>query len=277
MGWPISHSRSPRLHGYWLDHHGIDGIYVPLAVRPEALETALRSLPNLGFRGCNLTIPHKEAALEIVDEVTTQAERIGAINTIIIDDDGRLRGDNTDGFGFMANLNAEGRSWRVSDGPAVLLGAGGAARAIAVALIEAGAPALSLLNRTAERARRLASELRLLAAGVDITLPSWDERHEALGGANFLVNTTSLGMAGQPPLSIDLDRLPNTALVNDIVYTPLETGLLAAARRRGNPVVDGLGMLLHQGRPGFSAWFGVDPAVTDSLRQVMLDHRAKPS
>ncbi len=270
MGWPVHHSRSPRLHGYWLDHYGIDGTYVPLAVAPERLERALRGLHALGFQGCNLTIPHKEAALSIVDEVTEAARRIGAVNTVVVGSDGRLTGDNTDGFGFMANLLAEDGSWRAADGPAVILGAGGAARAVAVALIEAGVVELRLLNRTMARAERLAIELREMVGGLAVTVVPWEERNDALSGTNLLVNTTSLGMEGQPPLVIDLGQLPAPALVTDIVYAPLETELLAAARARHHPVVDGLGMLLHQGRPGFSAWFGVDPTVTDELRHAVL-------
>ncbi len=270
MGWPVHHSRSPRLHGYWLDHYGIDGTYVPLAVAPGRLEQALRGLHALGFQGCNLTIPHKEAALAIVDEVTERAQRIGAVNTVMVGADGRLTGDNTDGFGFIANLRAEERSWRPADGPAVLLGAGGAARAIAVALIEAGVLELRLLNRTTARAERLAIELRRMVDGLVVTVEPWEVRDDALSGANLLVNTTSLGMEGQPPLMINLGQLPSSALVTDIVYAPLETELLAAARARHHAVVDGLGMLLHQGRPGFSAWFGVDPAVTDELRHAVL-------
>lgn len=270
MGWPVHHSRSPRLHGYWLDHHGIDGVYMPLAVAPEKLEQALRSLPMLGFQGANLTIPHKEAALAIVDETTERARCIGAVNTVVVGEDGRLIGDNTDGFGFIANLNANEKAWRASAGPAVILGAGGAARAVTVASIEEGTTEVRLLNRTLERAERLANELLAMEGSFKIVVVPWEERHGALDGANLLVNTTSLGMEGQPPLSVDLGDLPKTALVTDIVYAPLETELLAAARARDNAVVDGLGMLLHQGRPGFSAWFGVDPVVTDELRQVVL-------
>ena len=270
MGWPVHHSRSPRLHGYWLEHYGIDGTYVPLPVHPDRLEQALRALPVLGFRGSNLTIPHKEAALAIVDEVTETARRVGAVNTVLVGDDDRLIGDNTDGFGFMASLLAEETSWHAVAGPAVLLGAGGAARAIAVALIDAAVPELRLVNRTRERAERLANDLRAMSEDTEIMTLSWEERENALKDANLLANTTSLGMDGQPSLEICIDQLPAAALVTDIVYAPLETGLLAAARERRNPVVDGLGMLLHQGRPGFSAWFGVEPAVTDELRRVVL-------
>jgi shikimate dehydrogenase len=270
MGWPVGHSLSPRLHGFWLRQHRIDGAYVPLAVAPDRLEQALRALPAMGFRGANLTIPHKEPALTVVDQVTPAAERIGAVNTVIVGPDGLL-GDNTDGYGFMANLAAGAPDWRAADGPAVLLGAGGAARAIAVVLIDAGAPELRLVNRTRARAETLAEQLADPARerGTVLTVLRWQDK-DALFGASLLVNTTSLGMTGQPPLEIDLAPLPARALVTDIVYSPLETGLLATARARGHAVVDGLGMLLHQARPGFHAWFGVDPEVSDALRATVL-------
>jgi shikimate dehydrogenase len=270
MGWPVSHSLSPRLHGFWLRQHRIDGAYLPLAVAPDRLEQALRALPAMGFRGANLTIPHKEPALAAVDRITPAATRAGAVNTVIVGPDGLL-GDNTDGYGFMSNLAAGAPAWRAGDGPAVLLGAGGAARAIAVALIDAGAPELRLVNRTLTRAETLAGQLADVARkrGTVLTVLPWQDRR-AFSGACLLVNTTSLGMTGQPPLEVDLAPLPARALVTDIVYSPLETQLLAAARARGHPVVDGLGMLLHQARPGFRAWFGVDPEVSDALRATVL-------
>jgi shikimate dehydrogenase len=265
MGWPVAHSLSPRLHGHWLRRYGIDGAYVPLPVPPERLEQALRALPALGFAGVNLTIPHKEPAVSLMDRLSPAAARIGAVNTVVVEPDGTLFGDNTDGFGFIASLSESGVGWQADAGPAVLLGAGGAARAVAVALLDAGAPEVRLLNRTPERARTLAGEL-----GGPIYAVEWAERSAALDGAALLVNTTSLGMRGQPPLVLALDALPRTALVTDVVYTPLITALLAVARARGNPVVDGLGMLLHQARPGFRAWFGVDPVVDDDLRAAVL-------
>ena len=270
MGWPVGHSLSPRLHGFWLRQHRIDGAYLPLAVAPDRLEQALRALPAMGFRGVNLTIPHKEPALALVDRVTPAAVRIGAINTVIVGEGG-LIGDNTDGYGFMANLAAGAPGWQPAAGPAVLLGAGGAARAIAVALIDAGTPELRLVNRTLARAEALAAQLADPARerGAALTVLSWQDPH-SLAGAALLVNTTSLGMSGQPALAIDLAALPAAALVTDIVYSPLETDLLAAARARGHAVVDGLGMLLHQARPGFRAWFGVDPEVTDAQRATVL-------
>jgi len=270
MGWPISHSRSPRLHGYWLRTHGIDGAYLPFAVAPENLVTALDALPALGFRGVNITVPHKEAALRRCDAVDDHARRIGAVNTIVVAADGTLHGSNTDAFGFLENLRQES-AWRATDGPAVLLGAGGAARAVAVALLDAGVPALRIANRTAARVEALATAL-----DGPVEVVAWDDRAAALADAALLVNTTTLGMTGAPPLNIDLSTLPSTAVVNDIVYAPLETDLLAAARARGNPVVDGLGMLLHQARPGFEKWFGVRPSVDAALRDfVLADLREK--
>jgi len=265
MGWPVAHSRSPRLHGFWLAQHDIDGAYLPLPVHPQNLAAALRALPLLGFTGVNITLPHKAAALALVDRVSEEAQRIGAINTVVVAADGLLEGSNTDGYGFLAHLKASAPAWRASDGPAVLLGAGGAARAIAVALLGAGVPELRLANRTARRTAELAEALGPRVEPID-----WEQRSGALDGAALLVNSTTLGMAGQPPLKISLHRLPRPAVVYDIVYVPLETPLLAAARARGNISVDGLGMLLHQALPGFAAWFGVTPEVTPELREFVL-------
>jgi len=253
------------LHGYWLRLHGIDGAYVPLAVAPEAVERALQALPALGFAGVNVTLPHKQSAYSACDTLTDRARRIGAVNTLIVKE-GRLHGDNTDGFGFLENLRQAMPSWRVSRGPAVVLGAGGAARAVCAALLDAGAPQVRLLNRTMDRAEAIADAL-----GGPITCAPLSESSRVMVDAGLLVNTTSLGMEGQPPLSLDLEVLPPDTIVNDLVYAPLETSLLATARGRGNPVVDGLGMLLHQARPGFEAWFGVMPKVTDDLRDAVLD------
>ena len=265
MGWPVEHSRSPLLHGFWLNQHKIDGDYRLLPVRPEDLRAALRDLATQGFAGCNLTVPHKQAALAIVDEVDAAAARIGAVNTVIVRRDGTLEGRNTDAFGFRENLRAAQPAWQAGTGPAVVLGAGGAARAVVAALLDDGAPAIRLVNRSHDRAGALASAL-----GGPIEVIDWPRRYDALAGAALLVNTTSLGMTGQPPLDLALDALPRTAVVNDIVYAPLDTALLSAARRRGNLVVDGLGMLLHQARPAFAAWFGVMPEVTPALRQAVV-------
>ena len=265
FGWPIAHSRSPRLHGFWLERHGIDGVYVPLAVAPENFEPAFRALPALGFRGVNVTVPHKEAALAACDEVDPQAQRIGAVNTVAVDPSGRLVGSNTDAFGFIENLRGCKR-WDAASGPAVVLGAGGAARAIAVALIVAGAPEVRIVNRTRSRAEELAEAL-----GEGVTVADWDARADALADAALLVNATTLGMDGHDALDIDLAALPKRAVVTDIVYTPLQTTLLAAAAARGNPTVDGLGMLLYQAQPGFEQWFGVRPEVDEALRRFVLD------
>lgn len=266
MGWPVAHSRSPRLHGYWLRQYGIDGAYIPLPVRPEHFMDALRALPKLGFAGANVTVPHKETALAGVDRCSAEARRMGAVNTIVAMPDGTLEGRNTDGFGFLENLRSARPGWRASAGPALMLGAGGSARAAAVALLDDGVPELRIANRSIERAEKLASDL-----GGRINVCPWDERTTAIGDVALLVNTTTLGMAGHPPLELSLERLPRGAVVSDLVYAPLETPLLAAARARGNAAVDGLGMLLHQARPGFAAWFGVEPEVTPELRAFVLD------
>lgn len=265
IGWPVTHSKSPRLHGHWLAQYGIDGAYIPLPVSPDDLPSAVRALPKLGFQGANVTVPHKAAAAELCDELEPHAQRLGVVNTLICTRDG-LRGANTDGLGFLNNLFHGAPNWRPEAAPAVVLGAGGAARAVVVALLDAGAREIRVLNRTRARAESLAQEF-----GEHIRVFAWGDWAQAFPDAGLLVNTTSLGMTGQPALSVDLTTLPRNALVNDIVYQPLETGLLAAARARGgNPVVDGLGMLLHQAVPGFQAWFGVHPEVTDDLRARVL-------
>src|SRR5260221_7965533 len=268
MGWPVAHSRSPALHNFWLEEQGIDGVYMPLPVQPEQLGQALRALPALGFRGCNLTIPHKQQALSIVDRIEPLARRIGAINTIIVAPEGSLEGRNTDAFGFRENLRDAIPDWNPSAGPAVVLGAGGAARAVVAALIEARVEEIRLVNRTEARAELLARELTVPSAR--ITVHPWIARNSALADAGLLVNTTSLGMADEPELKIGLTQLPLSAVVVDIVYVPLETTLLAAARRRGHRVVDGLGMLLHQGRPGFQAGFGAPARAARALRAAIL-------
>jgi shikimate dehydrogenase len=268
IGWPVSHSRSPVLHGFWLDETGVDGAYLPLPVKPDHIEQALRALPVLGFRGCNLTVPHKQAALAIVDRIDPLARRIGAINTIMVAPDGSLQGTNTDIFGFSENLRELAPQWKPTSGPAVVLGAGGAARAVVAALSDAGTAEIRIVNRTLARAEALAGDL--LTPQTRITIHSWDEASAVLRDAGLLVNTTSLGMVREPPLVLDLSPLPLSAPVVDVVYVPLETDLLAAARQRGHPAVDGLGMLLHQGRPGFESWFGAPVRVTDGLRRAIL-------
>ncbi|MEQ8735388.1 MAG: shikimate dehydrogenase [Rhodospirillaceae bacterium] len=264
MGWPISHSLSPRLHGYWLREHRIAGSYVPLPVKPENLEHALRALPRLGFRGVNLTVPHKEKALLFMDNVSDIAKRIGAVNTVFVDERGSLSGTNTDAEGFLKNVRLTADHWDESQ-PAVVLGAGGAARAVVAALIDSGVPEIRLFNRTRSKAENLASSI----AG-PIRVYDWSQRADSLSGAGLLVNTTTLGMVNQPPLEISLQALPKTAVVNDLVYAPLETALLTDARTLNLNVVDGLGMLLHQAVPGFAGWFDVQPKVTEELRTFVL-------
>ena len=264
MGFPVMHSRSPKLHNYWLAQHGLTGAYLPLAIRSEGLRAALRALPALGFSGCNLTIPHKEAALALVDRVDPVARRIGAMNCVVVTPDGSLEGQNHDAFGFVESIREAQPHWRADAGPIVVVGAGGGARAVLVSLIDQGAREIRLVNRTPARAAALQRDL-----GGPITALAWEKREDALAGAAMLVNTTNQGMVGTPPLDLALDALPPSALVSDIVYIPRETSLLAAARKRGNPTVNGLGMLLHQARPAFRAWFGIMPDVTPELRAMI--------
>jgi len=264
MGWPVLHSRSPKIHNYWFARYGLAGTYLPLAIRADGLAAALRALAPLGFAGCNLTIPHKEAAVAIVDRVDPLARRIGAINCVVVAPDGTLDGRNDDGFGYVESILEAQPEWRADAGPIVVVGAGGGARAVLVALADRGAREIRLINRTPGRAQALAKEF-----GGPIRPIAWDERHAALAGAAMLVNATNQGMAGELDLDLALDRLPATALVSDIVYIPRETPLLAAARRRGNRTVNGLGMLLNQARPAFAAWFGMMPEVTPELRAMI--------
>ena len=270
MGWPVGHSLSPLLHGYWLERYGVDGAYVPLPVRPEDLALAFKCLPRLGFLGWNVTLPHKEAAFRLVDGRDETAERMGAVNTVLVLPDGRTHGLNTDGYGFVANLREQAPGWRPDAGPAALIGAGGAARGVAVALLDAGLPGLRITNRTRERAESLALELRRLFDR-PIEVVDWLRSGALLEGAGLCVNATSLGMAHQPALGLDLETLPLKASVADLVYIPLETKLLRHARERGHPVVDGLGMLLHQAVPGFAHWGGCMPAVDGGLRTHLLE------
>lgn len=265
IGWPIAHSRSPLLHGHWLQRYGIKGHYVPLAIRPEHLAEALRSLPRLGFVGLNVTIPHKEAVLALADVVTDRAALIGAANTLILRSDGKIHADNTDGYGFMANLHQNAPDWLPASGPAALLGAGGAARAVVASLLDAGVPELRIANRTRLRTEQLRAEF-----GSRVVVCDWAEASGMLAGAVTVVNATSMGMEGKPALRVSLDDLSPQALVTDLVYTPLDTPLLAEARQRGCVTVDGLGMLLHQAAPGFERWFGQRPEVDDALRAAIL-------
>lgn len=272
VGWPVEHSRSPALHGFWLRQHGIDGHYGRLPVEPnlaalQALVAFLKATPNA--RGCNLTLPHKIDILPLLDHIHPDAERIGAVNTVIKQPDGSLEGRNSDAFGFLAALQQGAPQWRAAAGPAVVLGAGGAARAVVCSLVDAGVPELRLINRTQASATALGLAF-MPRDGRQIMIDRWDERSAMLDGATLLVNTTSLGMKGQPPLELDLARLPRTAVVDDIVSVPLETPLLAAARARGNVCIEGIDMLLHQGRMGFEAWFGHKVEVTKEQRDAVL-------
>jgi shikimate dehydrogenase len=262
MGWPISQSRSPMLHNYWFERHDLAGSYVPLAIRPENLGAALRALPALTFAGCNLTIPHKQEAMRIVDEVDITARKIGAISCVVVRPDGSLAGSNNDWFGFVHNILEFVPDWRADVGPVAVMGAGGGARAVIYGLMQRGARDIRLCNRTHARALNLAKDF-----GGPITVLPWEQRHDAVDGIAMLVNATSQGMIGQAALDLKLDKLPVSALVNDIIYIPRETPLIAAARARGNRTVTGLGMLLHQGIPAWQAWFGITPAVTAELRR----------
>ena len=264
MGWPVMHSRSPLMHNHWFRQHGLAGAYVPLAIEPQGLAAALKALRPLGFAGCNLTIPHKQQAMTIVDEVDTVAKRIGAISCVVVRPDGSLSGTNNDWFGFIHNLRQELPDWRADAGPVVVLGAGGGSRAVCYGLMQEGAKEIRLVNRTFARARGLADEF-----GGSIQALPWERRHDSLDGAAMVVNATSQGMVGQPALDLRLDKLSKTALAADIIYIPLETPFLAAARQRGNRTANGLGMLLHQGRPAWKMWFGIEPVVTAELRSMM--------
>lgn len=265
MGWPIAHSLSPALHSYWLRYYAIDAEYTREPVRPEELAKALARLKSDDWRGCNLTIPLKETAIVLMDRLDDTARRIGAVNTVVVEN-GKLAGFNTDGFGFVENLRAAAPDFNPKGARATVLGAGGAARAVVDALARAGAREILIFNRSLQRAKALGE-----AVAPDVArIHPWEDRNRGLEDADLVVNTTSLGMTGHPPLDLDLVRLPKSAVVNDIVYAPLETTLLQAAKARGNRVVDGLGMLLHQGRPGFELWFGVMPEVTPALRQAVL-------
>lgn len=270
IGWPVDHSQSPRLHGYWLAHHGIDGAYVPLAVPPDRLAEAVAGLPALGFSGANVTIPHKTAVIPLLHHVTAVARQIGAVNTLIVNGDGTITGTNTDAQGFLDNLKQQAPAWN-PDRPAAVIGAGGAARAVCAALINAGVPEILLFNRTVDKAAELAESLRIHRAAAIFPLPltggMWKTRARDIG---LMVNATALGMTGHPALNLDLSVLRPDTVVADIVYAPLKTPLLAAAEQHGLTAVDGLGMLLHQARAGFSQWFGTMPEVTGELRAFVL-------
>lgn len=265
IGHPIAHSRSPALHGYWLRHYGIAGHYVPMDVATEDLAQVLHSLPKAGFVGCNITIPHKEAALELADVISDRAALIGAANTLIFRPDGKIHADNTDGYGFIANLRAGAPDWIPELGPAAVIGAGGAARAIVASLLEVGCPEVRISNRSRPRADQLRTEF-----GARVVVYDWAQVGNMLEGAVTVVNTSSMGMTGGPDFRVPLDALSADAVVTDIVYSPLRTPLLVEAEARGCVTVDGLGMLLHQAVPGFERWFGQRPEVTPELRAAVL-------
>ncbi len=264
LGWPVAHSRSPVIHNHWLEHYGIPGRYVLFGVPPEKLEAAVRGIATLGLRGCNVTTPHKQAIFPLLDRVDDLARRIGAVNTVVVETDGTLTGFNNDGNGFILSLKDLDPQWRPDSGPVMVLGAGGAGRAVVASLAAQGAKEIRLANRTLDKAQELAA-----AVGAVVKVVPWDQREDALDGVAMLANATSLGMAGKPPLEISLERLPTHALVGDLIYIPPETPLLAAARARGNKTVNGLGLLLNQARPAFNAWFGVMPEITPALKQAI--------
>ncbi len=265
IGSPVAHSRSPALHGYWLRRYGIKGHYIPMDIAQADLAEALRTLPKLGFVGLNVTIPHKETILGLADIVTDRAALIGAANTLIFRKDGRIHADNTDGAGFIANLRQNALDWQPSSGPAVVFGAGGAARAVVAALIEVGVPEIRIANRTRPRAEAFRSDF-----GAKVVVQDWIQAGNMLEGAATVVNTTSLGMVGKPEFRIPLDALEPGALATDLVYTPLRTQFLIEAEQAGATIVDGLGMLLHQAAPGFERWFGQRPEIDEATRQAVL-------
>ncbi len=265
IGHPIAHSKSPVLHGHWLKSYGLTGHYIPMDVAPADLEQVLRTLPKAGFVGANVTVPHKEAALRIADYVSDRASVIGAANTLVFREDGSIHADNTDGYGFMQNLRSGAPDWVPGDGPAVVFGAGGAARAVLQALAEAGVPEILLTNRTRARADHLKEEF-----GQRITVVDWVQAGNVIENAELVVNTTSLGMQGQSELRVPLDGLQPGTVVTDLVYAPLKTRMLEQAEEAGCTTVDGLGMLLHQAVPGFERWFGIRPEVNDDLRAAVL-------
>ena len=265
IGHPVAHSRSPLLHGHWLRTYGLQGHYVPMDIAPDKLETAFRTLPDLGFVGVNVTIPHKEKVMEIADLVSDRATLIGAANTIIFRKDGKIHADNTDGYGFIENLRQGAPGWDPQAGPAMVLGAGGAARAVIASLLEVGVPEIRISNRTRNRAEQLREEF-----GARIRVVEWVQAGNAMDDAALVVNSTSLGMVGKQELRVPLDGLQPGTVVTDLVYTPLETRLLRVAREQGCTCVDGLGMLIHQAVPGFERWFGKRPEVDDATRAAIL-------
>ena len=265
IGSPISHSRSPFLHGHWLRRYGLDGHYIPMEIASSDLERVIETLPMMGFVGLNVTIPHKERVISLADHVTDRAALMGAANTLTFGEDGKVYADNTDGHGFLQNLKQGAPNWKANSGPIAVIGAGGASRAVVSALIEDGATEIRLSNRTRNRADALRQEF-----GTKIEVYDWVQAGNMFDGASTVVNTSSLGMVGKPEMRIPLDALSKEAVVTDLVYTPLETPLLAYAKSVGCQTVDGLGMLLYQAAPGFERWFGVKPEVDEDIRRAVL-------
>jgi shikimate dehydrogenase len=264
IGWPVAQSRSPVIQNFWLSQNHIAGRYILLPVTEDKLDRALRGLPILGFRGCNVTMPHKQRVMPLLDRVDPMAQRIGAVNTVVVQDDGTLRGFNNDGVGFVQSVHDAKPGWRADSGPILILGSGGAARAVVVALLEEGAQDIRIANRTPERAEQMSAEI-----GRPISVLPWKHRNEAMSDVALLVNATDRGMVGKPALDVSLARLPDQAIVGDLIYTPPETPFLAAARERGNLTVNGLGLLLNQARLAFEAWFGVRPEITPGLLEAV--------
>jgi shikimate dehydrogenase len=266
LGSPITHSKSPLLHGYWLNKYNIKGRYVPIDVSSSNLKQILSAMPKMGFVGANVTIPHKESVLTFADQISDRASLIGAANTLSFMEGGKIYADNTDGVGFMENIRHNAPNWKPQIGPAMLLGAGGAARAVVASLLESGVPEIWITNRTKVRAEQFVADF-----GARLKIIDWVNSSQVLGDVNILINSTSLGMVDKPPLNINLDRLSQKSLVTDLVYTPLETRLLTTARKKGCDTVDGLGMLIHQAVAGFTRWFGQKPEADQATRDVLLN------
>lgn len=265
IGSPIAHSKSPQIHGHWLKTYGIEGYYVPMDVAASDLVDVVRTMPKMGFVGANVTIPHKEAILSIADQVTDRAILIGAANTLIFRKDGKIHADNTDGYGFLENLKTGAPQWSAKAGPAAVLGAGGAARAVIASLLDAGVPEIMISNRTRVRAEKLKADF-----GSRLRIYDWVQAGNMLDRAALVVNTTSLGMIGKGEMRVPLDGLKKDTVVTDLVYAPLKTKLLEAAEDVGCTTVDGLGMLLHQAVPAFERWFGTRPEVDRATRVAAL-------
>lgn len=265
IGHPVNHSRSPRMHNFWLAHFGLEGYYIPLDIDPKKFERSIRNLPELGLVGANITIPYKEKVLKIADKISDRAALVGAANTLTFLPNGGIYADNTDGYGFLQNIKSKYKDWSAREGISVVFGAGGASRAILAALIEDGASDIILANRTRSRADQLRSDF-----GAKIKVVEWMKIQNYLSEASTIINTTSLGMVGKTDLPIPLNALKKNTLVTDIVYTPIETHLLATAAKMGCRTVDGLGMLIHQAIPGFERWFGIKPGDSQALRELLI-------